>query len=103
MDNSLGSRVEQAMEAAGIKARSFAALVGCHYTTIYDLVKSPEVIPLRIMQEHIYEALDFLDAATRAGLLPMKHVKGVQAKTRELQNMFQQHKKQREVSVSGLM
>jgi hypothetical protein len=35
MDTSLGNRVEKAMDAAGIKARSFAALVGCHYTTIY--------------------------------------------------------------------
>lgn len=97
MDTSLGNRVEKAMDAAGIKARSFAALVGCHYTTIYDLVKNPEVIPLRIMQERIFEALDFLDDGVRNKRLPLDHIKGVSAKTKELERMFQQYK-QKELS-----
>lgn len=82
------------MDAAGIKARSFAALVGCHYTTIYDLVKNPEVIPLRIMQERIFEALEFVEYAVRAGVLPINGVKGITAKTRELQRMYDAYKQQ---------
>jgi hypothetical protein len=100
MDTSLGSRVEKAMQAAGIKARSFAALVGCHYTTIYDLVKNPEVIPLRIMQERILDALDFLDDAVRNNRLPINDPKkGVAEKTKDLERMFQQYK-QKELSQS---
>lgn len=94
METSLGSRVDEAMTNAGIKARSFAALVGCHYTTIYDLVKNPDVIPLRIMQERIFEALDFLEYGIRNKRLPLDHIKGVSAKTKELERLFDEYKKQ---------
>lgn len=97
METSLGKRVEGAMTTAGIKARSFAALVGCHYTTIYDLVKNPDVIPLRIMQERIFEALEFLEYGIRTKRLPLDHIKGVTAKTKELERLFVEYK-QRETN-----
>jgi len=96
----LSNRMESTMQAAGIKARSFAALVGCHYTTIYDIVKRPEVIPLRIMQERIYDVLEFLEDHTRSKRLPLRNVKGVNAKTRELERLYSAYKR-RELTHTG--
>lgn len=89
----IGKRVENAMKGAGIKARTFAALVGCHYTTIYDLVKNPEVIPLRVMQERIYDAVEFLEDAILTKQLPLaEENKSAVEKTDQICDMFRAFK-----------
>jgi len=88
---SLAERVRHAMEGAGIKARTFAVLVGCHFTTIYDLLKNPETVPLRIVQENIYDALDFLEDAIQVGILPINEKLTVAQKTQKIEQLFKSY------------
>lgn len=91
--STLGDKVEEAMSRAGIKARTFAALVGCHYTTIYDLLKDRDtVVPLRIVQDQIYDVLDFLSEAADSGRVPLVNTLTVSEKTQELETMYSSYK-----------
>lgn len=77
------------MNGAGIKARTFAALVGCHHTTIYGLLKDRKsVVPLRLVQEKIYDVIDFLVLFTSTGQLPIKGDVSLTAKTVEIQRLY---------------
>jgi hypothetical protein len=90
----LAERVETAMNGAGIKARTFAALVGCHYTTIYDLLnpKNKDAVPLRIVQENIYDALDFLEAGIQSTVFPLSGKLTVAQKTQEMKRLYAVYK-----------
>lgn len=92
--NTLGDKVETAMNGAGIKARTFAALVGCHHTTIYGLLKDrSNVVPLRLVQEKIYDVLDFLTDSVQVGVLPLKSDMSLTAKTAEVQRLYESYTK----------
>lgn len=93
----LSERVEAAMQRTGIKARTFAALVGCHYTTIYDLLRDPEVVPLRVIQENMYDALDFLESALDKKALPLADKGTVAQKTIEIEQMFLEYKNNKHI------
>lgn len=81
----LGDKVEAAMNGAGIKARTFAALVGCHYTTIYKLLENrTTVVPLNLVQEKIYKVIDFLHDAVQNGVLPLDASLSVVEKTKRI-------------------
>jgi hypothetical protein len=85
----LGDRVETAMERAGIKARTFAVLVGCHYTTIYELLRNRGTqVPIQIVQERVFSALDFLSDAEKKGLIPLDKKLTVAQKTTKLKELF---------------
>lgn len=88
----LADRVSAAMEGAGIKARTFAALVGCHYTTIYDLVREDTQVPLPVMQQRIYDVLDFLEKAVKDGVLPLPADKSAAQRNKDIEALFDQHK-----------
>lgn len=92
MSNSLGDKVEKGMQSAGVKARTFAALVGCHYSTIYDLLKNREsVVPLRLIQEKIYDVLDFIDASVQAETLPLDNKLTLSKKTTEIERLYKSY------------
>lgn len=88
----LAERVQAAMEGAGIKARTFAALVGCHYTTIYDLLRKDTLVPLPIMQQRIYDVLEFIELAIKDGDLPLDSSLSVAQRNKEIKQLFEQHK-----------
>jgi hypothetical protein len=99
--STLGDKVETAMNGAGIKARTFAALVGCHHTTIYGLLKDRDsVVPLRLVQEKIYDVIDFLTDSTQGGLLPLTGEKSLTARTKELQRMYESYTKPKPETIS---
>lgn len=93
-NTTLGDQVEKAMQSAGIKPRTFAALVGCHFATIYDLLREREkVIPIRLTQEKIYDVIDFIDSAVKAGSLPLPEKKlTLSQKTRQIKELFKSYK-----------
>jgi hypothetical protein len=85
----LGDRVEAAMERAGIKARTFALLVGCHYTTIYELLRNRDKqVPIQIVQERVFSVLDFLSDAEKSGAIPLEKNLTVAQKTNKLKSMY---------------
>lgn len=93
MNDTLGDKVDSAMKGAGIKARTFAALVGCHFTTIYDLLKyRNEYTPIGIVQESIYDVLEFLADCSRRKLIPLANDLSVSAKTDQLLRMYSDYK-----------
>lgn len=93
MNDTLGDKVENAMKGAGIKARTFAALAGCHYTTIYDLLKyRNDYTPIRIVQESIYDVLDFLADCIKRNVVPLNNEMSVSAKTDQLKRMYSEYK-----------
>lgn len=94
--NTLGEQVETLMQSAGIKARTFATLVGCHYTTIYDLLKRRDVIvPLPIVQESIYDVLEFLADAVNTDKLPITANITVEQKTSAIVQLYTSYKTQK--------
>jgi len=52
------------------------------------------------MQERIYDVLEFLEDHTRSKRLPLRNVKGVNAKTRELERLYSAYKR-RELTHTG--
>lgn len=92
MSQTLGDQIETAMASAGIKPRTFAALVGCHYSTIYEILKNREtVVPLRLVQERVFAVLDFISASVQGNLLPLKGKISLDEKTRQLEAMYKSY------------
>ena len=85
----LGDRVEAAMESTGIKARTLAVLVGCHFTTIYELLRNRDKqVPIQIVQERVFSALDFLEDARKENLLPLRGKMTVSEKTEKVKELY---------------
>jgi hypothetical protein len=57
------------------------------------MLKDRNVVPLRLVQEKIYDVLDFLTDSTQLGLLPLKDDLSLSAKTVELQRMYESYSK----------
>lgn len=85
---SISEQLKNVLAAAGVKPRSAAILVGCHFTTIYNIIRSPETIPVRVMQERIYDVIEFLNQEVKSGRLPDNSKKSNKEKTRELKDRF---------------
>lgn len=81
------------MHSTGIKARTFALLVGCHYTTIYDLLKKDDLVPLPVMQENIYNVLDFLEHAVANSTLPLNGIASTAEKNTETKRLYESYKR----------
>lgn len=69
-DVNISDTVRETIDVAGLNPRSFAALVGCHFTTIYNLLSDKTIVPLRIVQERIYYVVEFLQYEVKNGSLP---------------------------------
>ncbi len=87
----IGERIAIAMHAAGIKSRSFATLVGCHYTTIYSLIGKKSFIPVPVMQDKIHDVADFLEDAVKRGTLPLPPDTATTTRTILLASMYQSY------------
>lgn len=85
----LGKRLSEKLKATRTSPRSFAEAVGCHYSTVYSIIKKPEREPHNLMLEALESGVTRLDELHISGVLPFPANLSLSEKTSELVKLFQ--------------
>ena len=85
---SLNDRVATTLRTAGLSARSFAELVGCHYTTVYRVIRSDDDTMHGTVRAAIERVLTRLEELVDLGYLPFNAKMSREEQTASLQRLL---------------
>jgi hypothetical protein len=76
------------LRTARVSPRSFAKVVGCHYTTIYRLIKARDPNPYQMTEAALEKNVSKLEELIAEGKLPFDLGMTKKQKAESLQSLF---------------
>jgi len=87
----ISERMAIGLRTAHLSSRQFAAVTGCHFTTIARLLREDDSNPLGMTRTMLEERLDRLEELIAEGQLPFDRGTPRKEKAERLQRLFTNH------------
>ena len=88
----ISERLANGLRSANLGGRSFAKVVGCHFTTIYRIIRETEPNLHGITEEVLERKIARLEELVASGQLPFDLGMTRKQKAEALQSLFAEHK-----------
>lgn len=89
----LGERCIAVLRTAGVSPRSFAKVIGVHYTTVYSFMKHGNTVHRLVLSLNaVKDGLDMLEKLVNLGKLPFDKKPSANDEITQLKHLFTQYK-----------